>query len=361
MRLLTRYLFKQFSKNFTLILAGFVGVYLLVDFFARIDNFMEKKLPFSLAAKYFLCKIPLMVEQLLPVVIMLAGVITVGLLHQNRELLGLQAAGNSLAKIIWPTVLAAVVFTIFGLASSQWILPATQVSVDRIWYQKVNHQASAGILRRGLIFYKGRGGFYTVGRPRGSNQNVFEPFSYVSWDKSYGFKQLITARQGKWTGKQWLLTDGTSESGNNSGTFRVKPFAKQLVSLPEGPKVLLLPPYLAEEQSLSELYNEARTQPEMQGRNALQDLAEKLSYLTLGIPLLLIGLPLLLVICRNQRRDLSIAIPASCLLAFMVWGIWGVLQSLAAASRVHLWVAAWLIHAVVISSAILFIRRLART
>ena len=155
MTLLTRYIFRQFSKNLALILAGFVGIYLLVDFFERIDNFMEKKLPFSLAAKYFICKMPLMMEQLLPVSIMLAGIITIGLLHHNRELLGLQAAGISLKRIIRPVVLAASVFTLFALASSQWLMPATQAKVDRIWYVDVNQVKPSGILRNGMIFYKG--------------------------------------------------------------------------------------------------------------------------------------------------------------------------------------------------------------
>ncbi len=177
MNLLTRYLFKQFSKNLALILAGFVGIYLLVDFFERIDNFMEKKLPFSLAAKYFLCKTPLMVERLIPVSIMLAGIITIGLLHHNRELLGLQAAGISLGRIVRPTVLAASVFTLFALASSQWLMPATQAKVDKIWYEEVNQVKPAGILRNGMIFYKGSKGIYTVGKPQGKAHNVYAPFS----------------------------------------------------------------------------------------------------------------------------------------------------------------------------------------
>ncbi len=52
------------------------------------------------------------------------------------------------------------------------------------------------------------------------------PFLYVSWNKSFGFKQLITARQGKWTDGKWLLTHGIRESGDTPEDLQVKLFSE---------------------------------------------------------------------------------------------------------------------------------------
>ena len=41
MILLDRYLFKQFAKNLFFVLAALVTIYLLIDFFERIDDFIE--------------------------------------------------------------------------------------------------------------------------------------------------------------------------------------------------------------------------------------------------------------------------------------------------------------------------------
>jgi len=361
MTLLFRYLFKMFTKNLLLVLASFAGIYLLIDFFERIDNFLEKNLPFSLAAKYFLCKLPLIAEQLLPVSIMLAGIVTVGLLHHNRELLSLQAAGIGMPRIVRPVFLAALFITLLGLASSQWLMPTTQSEVNRIWYQKVNQLVPTGILRSGMIFYKGSEGFYTVGQPHGDEKNAYTPFSYISWDKSFGFKQLITARMGRWSDGRWQLTDGIRKSADKEGKLEVQPFEEQSISLPEGPDTLLAPPYRAEELSLSELYRNSHSAREQERSEAGLKLSEKLSYISLGIPLLFIGLPVLLAICRSQKRDLSLAIPVSFLLAFLVWGVWGVLQSLAKTAYIPTFVAAWLVHLVIITSGIGFIRRFSRS
>ena len=53
MILLDRYLFKQFAKNLLLVLAALLTIYLLIDFFERIDDFVERDKSLGLAAKYF--------------------------------------------------------------------------------------------------------------------------------------------------------------------------------------------------------------------------------------------------------------------------------------------------------------------
>ena len=58
MILLDRYLFKQFTKIMMLVLTALVAIYLLIDFFERIDDFIQAQKSFSLAIKYFLLKIP---------------------------------------------------------------------------------------------------------------------------------------------------------------------------------------------------------------------------------------------------------------------------------------------------------------
>jgi len=45
MKLLDRYLMAQFAKNLALVICSLIAIYLLVDFFERMDNFLEAKKP----------------------------------------------------------------------------------------------------------------------------------------------------------------------------------------------------------------------------------------------------------------------------------------------------------------------------
>ena len=346
MTLLNRYLFKMFTKNLLLVLSSFAGIYLLIDFFERIDNFLQKKLPLSLAAKYFLCKLPLICEQLMPVSIMLAGIISLGLLHHNRELLSLQAVGISIPRIIRPVLVAGFFFTLLSLGSSQWLLPATQSEVNRIWFQDVNTLIPTGLLRVGMIYYRGKEGFYTMGLTGWNDPTSYVPFSYLKWNDTYDFQMQYSARKAKWHDGEWELTDGMKKESSPTGPL-IESFRQKLVSLPENPSDLLVSPYKEEELSLSRLFDRMRSSDKIERKNAGQRFHEKVSYIFLGIPLLFIGLPLMLHICETRGKDLSIAIPASCLVAFLAWGGWGVLQSLSKNQYLPYLPAAWMLHIVV--------------
>jgi lipopolysaccharide export system permease protein len=73
--------------------------------------------------------------------------------------------------------------------------------------------------------------------------------------------------------------------------------------------------------------------------------------------LLLLGLPVLLISYRRWGRDLSVAIPASCGLAFVAWGFWGAMQSLARANYINPLLAAVVIHLLFGSAGLFLLRK----
>ena len=73
----------------------------------------------------------------------------------------------------------------------------------------------------------------------------------------------------------------------------------------------------------------------------------RISYTLLGLTLLLVGLPLLLIVYRRWGRDLSLAIPVSCGLAFVCWGLWGTQLSLAKAGYLSPFFAASSVHIII--------------
>ncbi|MCL1979643.1 MAG: LptF/LptG family permease, partial [Proteobacteria bacterium] len=66
MILLHRYILAHFFRNLGLILASFISIYLLIDFFEKIDDFIEKGKSFGLIAKFFLLNIPFIIDMMSP-------------------------------------------------------------------------------------------------------------------------------------------------------------------------------------------------------------------------------------------------------------------------------------------------------
>jgi lipopolysaccharide export system permease protein len=341
--LLDRYLCKQFAKNLMLVLAALVIIYLLVDFFERIDDFVENQKGLGLAAKYFALKIPLIIEQLTPVIILLGGIIVLGLLNHNGEILALKAVGIHTFRITFPITGAAVLFTLLMVAFAQWIVPATTASTNTIFFEQVRQEKPRGILRKNRFYYKDDQGFYSFEKDK-QEENRFDFFIFTSWDENYHLDIMLTADSAIWRNGEWTFTNARLKQKMGDGSYQVTSSAETSFSLDVQPQDFFVPPYKINEMSLSELYRLSRENRGPRGTEAGLQLLERVSFILLGIPLLMLGLPLLLIAHQKWGRDLSLAIPLSCGLTFVAWGGWSVLQSLAKAEVVNPYVAAWSIH-----------------
>ena len=82
--LLNRYILWNFLRNLGMLFAALISLYLLIDFFEKIDNFLEKGKAAGLILKFFVLNIPFIIEQMSPVCVLLAGVITLGVLNHTN-------------------------------------------------------------------------------------------------------------------------------------------------------------------------------------------------------------------------------------------------------------------------------------
>ena len=58
MMILKKYVLFMFIKVYLLTLTGLVGIYLIIDFFERVDEFMAKNAPLIDLVSYYVYKIP---------------------------------------------------------------------------------------------------------------------------------------------------------------------------------------------------------------------------------------------------------------------------------------------------------------
>jgi len=346
MLLLHRYILAHFIRNLGLIMASFISIYLLIDFFEKIDNFLEKGKSFDLIAKFFLLNIPFIVDMMSPVCILLAGVVTLGVLNHSNELIALKACGIPLKKITLPIVGAAMACILLFLAMAQLVLPTTVATTNYIWNREVKGKTPLGIYRNGRYYYRGQDGFYSFARPD-PQQNLFKNFSYTAWNQAHETRTLIAAETAVWDRGIWTLYAGQVQ-GATGARFATEVFKEQRFDFPEQPEDFFVPAYRSMELSLVELYKETQHARSDEERNkAWAEFYGRISYTFLGLPLLLLGLPLLLQVYRKWGRDLSLAIPVSCGMAFVCWGVYTTLQSLAKASYLPPLAAALSVHLVV--------------
>jgi lipopolysaccharide export system permease protein len=343
MKLLDRYIIKQLALHFLLITAALASLYLLVDLFERLDNFQVRGLPTSLAARYFLLKLPVILDQVGPVSLLLAGIITLGLLINRHELQSLNAAGISTVRVLRPFAIGAMGCTILGLVMAQWLLPVAGLEANRIWQQQVIGERGAGKVRAGVTFFRGQKGIYTFQAPDRGAHEVLKAFRYQEVGEGASGGMTLFAGTATYRDGLWHLKDGQIRSGRPEA--QVEFFTDKTLALPEKAARFFTPVALDFEQPIATMAQQALAAAPSGHRRAVLDLNRRLSFLLMGVPLLCLALPILL--CFELGRtgiNLAFAIPVSAGLAFLVWGLWSGLQAMAESSVVPVLMASWSIH-----------------
>jgi lipopolysaccharide export system permease protein len=335
---------------------GFIAVYLLIDFFDKIDHFTSAGQPLTEAMKYFAFNIPFILDQLGPVLILLSGIITLGILNHNHELLALKAGGIPLKTIVKPILVAGLCTTVFYMIMAQWILPVTIAVSDQIWYQDVQGKVPLGAHRNGRYYYKGSKGFYSF-EWHDPGKFIFRNFSYSTWNKDYQLGMMITCKRAEYKHKAWQLYDGQMQKRDNK-KYDSSSFSRKTLNLPESPSIFFVPEYKPGELSITDLFRDVfKKDTSSERATAWAEFFGRISYILLGLPLLILGLPILILSYQKWGRDLAIAIPVSCGMAFLAWGIWGALQSLARADYISPLFSATVVHIVFAGAGLLLLRK----
>jgi lipopolysaccharide export system permease protein len=123
MRIIDRHLTALFLRQLALILATLVGLYGLIEFIERIDDFIEHGAQLSHYLRYPLYKLPLMIAQTLPMALLLAAFATIGQLSRSHQITALRSGGVSFWQTTRPLFVCAGCFCVLMLVGNGWIVP----------------------------------------------------------------------------------------------------------------------------------------------------------------------------------------------------------------------------------------------
>ncbi|NIN00140.1 MAG: LptF/LptG family permease [candidate division Zixibacteria bacterium] len=132
MRILDRYLIRQFSLTLIFSLVAFWLVFLVVDLVEHVDKFIDKQAPLFLVIKYYAFYTPYILVLALPVAVLLACLFSLGQLARHNELTAMKSAGVSLYRILLPLFVLSFLISLFTVAFGETILPHTSQKKEEI-------------------------------------------------------------------------------------------------------------------------------------------------------------------------------------------------------------------------------------
>ncbi len=162
MKILHRYVLKQLLRNLGLSLGVFCMLFLIVDFFERIDNIIVEGASIWTVLLYFALKVPVTIGTTLPIAMLVAVLFTIGILSKNSEITAMRAAGTPVLWIIKPIVIAGLALSVFALVFNETIVPICARRVTEIYNFDIKHKTEDGSWDQADFWWRSKDAFYSA-------------------------------------------------------------------------------------------------------------------------------------------------------------------------------------------------------
>jgi LPS export ABC transporter permease LptG/LPS export ABC transporter permease LptF len=122
-RILDEYVVREFLGMFLLVLTGFVLLMLVFTFFDLIGDILRNHIPLTTVGDYLVNLTPDMLYQIAPLAVLIATLVTFGVLNRNSEIIAMKATGISLYRLVIPVVAISAMLSISLFLFDQYYLP----------------------------------------------------------------------------------------------------------------------------------------------------------------------------------------------------------------------------------------------
>ncbi len=122
-RILDEYVVREFLNTFFMVLAGFVMLMLIFTFFELVGDILRNHIPLTTVGAYLVNLTPSMLYQIAPLAVLIAVLVTFGVLNRNSELIAMKATGISLYRLVIPIVSIAAILAISLFLFDEFYLP----------------------------------------------------------------------------------------------------------------------------------------------------------------------------------------------------------------------------------------------
>ena len=151
MKIIDRYLIREFLKTMLLALVSFVLLFILVDVFEKLDIFIDAKAKAWMVAFYYLYQIPYILVLTLPVAMLLASMGTISQMSRNYEIVALKSSGISLNRIFMPLLVLGLLVSLLVLGFGETVVPFTNQK-RATWSARISANATCFLKRSVPIF-----------------------------------------------------------------------------------------------------------------------------------------------------------------------------------------------------------------
>jgi len=346
-RLLDRYLLRELLVPLAYCLGGFLVFYVAFDLVFGIKNFQEKHLGVLDVAEHYGVTLPeLLVQQVIPVSLLLALLYVLTNLSRYNELTAMRAAGVSLWRLFLPYLGVGLFLGLVVLAMNELLVPQSAEEDKAILHRHDFHPEDRDWTSKLSFHNETEGRQWEMTRYNRNTHEMVNPV--IHWDQRGGSHRDIYAERGIYRNGRWVFTNVVewySQAAHSNYAVLALPFSETPAWINSEIKVAALPPGEAAkkpELSIREVLDYRRLHPHLnpeQEATLLTQLQCRVAQPFTCLAVVLIALPFG---ARSGRRNVFAGVASSVFICFAYFIMQRFAMSLGVGEKLSPFLAAWL-------------------
>ncbi len=329
MRILDHYVLKSIVTIFLGTVFTFAFLFILIDTFGNLEDFIEKQVPLMTIGQYYLSFLPMIIVNTSTVACLIAVLFSYSQLNSHNEVIAIRASGVNFWQIAKPAIIFSIVVSAFVFWMNEKFVPQSSMVAQDIRESKIKigigEKGKGRSVIKNLTLYglKNRLFFVDEFDP---NTNELTGITIIGHDDHQNLKEKISALKGKWTGLAWKfyncqITSYQDARPNVPSEVRIA--AEKLMDLKETPQDLLRQRLDINTMNLKQLHDYIGR---FSGSGAVKtinnltvDYYQKITLPLRPFIIVLVGLPFALLVKGRQRGMTFAAVGIALIIGFLYY------------------------------------------
>ena len=205
MRILTRYVLREFLVPLTYCLTGFFGIYVLFELFGSFNRIVEAKPRFLTVLSFFAGYLSPYLQWLIPAALLLATLYTMWNFCRHSEITAMRASGIGFTVIVRPLLAVAGLMALLVAGVNEFYAPWAS-ELARVYRDEKFNPTTAKVKENTPYINQQAGRVWRINRMTLDNPRLLEGVR-LSFDRPDGSRQLdITCRKAEYLDGLWWFS-----------------------------------------------------------------------------------------------------------------------------------------------------------
>ena len=336
-----RYVLREFVKILGLVLISTAALFIIVDYTDLSGDIRQNHIPFHIVFAYYRFLLFQILNYTVPISVLVATLVTFGLLSKNNEVTAFKSSGISLYRVALPIIAIAGVMSVLSYLMLDFVLPYSNQKVDQL-RNRIKGKKTVASAQQQKLWFLGKGRYLInfLSYDRTTKQlSQIQVFEFHPTD--FRLTRRVYADSARWDGVGWVFERGWIRSFADDGTMTYSPIQAPLrLSYAERPEDFATEVKSPDQMTFAQLrrYIETIRRSGYAAEELSVKLYQKTSWPFISVVMTLIALPFAF---RIGKRGALYGVGIALILGIFYWMIFAIFTKFGEVGNLPPLLSAW--------------------